>query len=50
MLKDNPEVLTRMRKLSQQAVSKLGNDASGGSEARPALTLDSSAPLVLKKK
>ena len=50
VLKDNPEVLTRMRKLAEQAVSKLGNDASGGSEARPALTLDSSAPLVLKKK
>ena len=50
VLKDNPEVLTRMRKLAEQAGSKLGNDASGGSEARPALTLDSSAPLVLKKK
>ena len=50
VLKDNPDVMKEMRKLAKQAVSSIGNDAAGGSEARPALTLDTSAPLVLKKK
>ena len=50
MLKENPGVIQEMRKLAKQAVSSIGNDAAGGSEARPALTLDASAPLVLKKK
>jgi len=50
VLKDNPDVMKKMRKLAEQAVSSIGNDATGGSEARPALTLDTSAPLVLKKK
>ena len=42
--------MKEMRKLAKQAVSSIGNNATGGSEARPALTLDTSAPLVLKKK
>ena len=50
VLKDNPDVMKEMRKLAKQAVSSIGNDAAGGSEARPALTLETSAPLVLKKK
>ena len=50
VLKDNSEVGMKMRKLAKQAASSIGNDAADGSEARPALTLDTSAPLVLKKK
>ena len=50
VLKDKPDVMKKMRKLAKQAVSNIGNDATGGSEVRPALTLETSAPLVLKKK
>ena len=41
--------MKKMRKLAKQAVSSIGNDAADGSEPRSALTLDSTAPLVLKK-
>ncbi|MCH2580685.1 MAG: hypothetical protein MK133_05730, partial [Planctomycetes bacterium] len=50
VLKDHPEVIQELRKLAKQAASSIGNDAADGSEARPALTLDTTAPLVLKKK
>ncbi|MDE0935838.1 MAG: sulfatase [Mariniblastus sp.] len=45
----NPQVLAKMQALGREAIAKLGNDANEGVEQRSALTLDSSAPMVLNK-
>ena len=45
----NPQVLAKMQALGREAMAKLGNDANEGVEQRSALTLDSSAPMVLNK-
>ena len=45
----HPEVMTRMRELAQIATQTLGNDAQQGSEQRPAVDLETSAPLILNR-
>lgn len=44
----NPEVMAKMRELAEHAIKTLGNEATDGSEQRPALTLKSSKPMTLK--
>ncbi len=44
----NPDVLRRMRELAARAVKRLGNDEQRGREQREAMTLPSSAPMVLR--
>ncbi len=43
-----PEVVAQMKQLVNQAIEKYGNDAMDGYAQREALTLKSSAPLVIK--
>jgi len=45
----NPKVMAKMRALVAQAEATLGNEARQGKEQRPATTLGSSKPMVLKK-
>ena len=47
--KSNPEVVTKMQTIARQAIERLGNDASRGTEQRSASTLESSSPMVLAK-
>ena len=47
--KSNPEVVTKMQTIARQAIERLGNDASRGTEQRSASTLKSSSPMVLAK-
>ena len=44
----HPEVLAKMRKLAAAATTDLGNEAKSGTGQRPALTLESSKPIVLE--
>ncbi len=45
----NPDVVATMQAIARKAIEELGNDSSQGTEQRSALTLESSAPMVLKK-
>ena len=45
----NPNVVAIMQAIARKAIEELGNDSSQGTEQRSALTLESSAPMVLKK-
>ena len=47
---DNPEVMAKMRRLADQAIATLGNEATEGSEQRQSLTLDASKPMTLPTK
>ena len=44
----HPEIMTQMQRIAQQAIQELGNEELAGSGQRPASTLDSSKPMVLK--
>lgn len=46
---DYPQIVRRLQAIAEDAAKRLGNDAASGSEQRPALTLNASAPLVKKK-
>jgi len=41
--------VTKMQTIARQAIERLGNDASRGTEQRSASTLKSSSPMVLAK-
>ncbi|MCH2602303.1 MAG: sulfatase [Pedosphaera sp.] len=45
----NPKVMAKMRELVAQAEAALGNEDRQGKEQRPATTLKSSKPMVLRK-
>ena len=45
----NPKVMVKMRELVAQAEATMGNEDRQGKEQRPATTLESSKPMVLRK-
>ena len=45
----NPKVMVKMRELVAQAEATMGNEHRQGKEQRPATTLESSKPMVLRK-
>jgi len=45
---EHPKVLARMKELADRAIATLGNDASTGTEQRPAMDLVDSTPMTLE--
>jgi arylsulfatase A-like enzyme len=47
--KANPDVVATMQAIARKTIEELGDDSNQGTEQRPALTLETSRPMVLSK-